>query len=102
MEFSNFVMSFNQLFILFSVLSLLSLFIFRNKKDLVSVIISLILLIMINYFVITQKDYIFDNFPKQAYGMLILLFLMYFVFFRDLYLFIKAKKAERDTKIVKS
>lgn len=99
MEFANFVLSFMQIFTLVLVLSLISSFFFKNKKELFSVVLNLILLLMINYFVLTQKDFIFDNFPKQAYGMLILLLLMYFTFFRSVYSFIRTKKSERVTNV---
>ena len=96
MEFANFVLNFMQIFTLVSLLTLIFSFFFKNKKELVYIVYYLILLVMINYFVITQKDYIFENFPKQAYGMLILLLLSYFVFFRSVYFFVSAKKTERD------
>ena len=96
MEFANFVLNFMQVFTLVSLLTLIFSFIFKKKKELVYIVYYLILLVMINYFVITQKDYIFENFPKQAYGMLILLLLSYFVLFRSVYLFVSAKKSERD------
>ena len=96
MEFANFVLNFMQVFTLVSLLTLIFSFIFKNRKELVYVVYYLILLVMINHFVITQKDYIFENFPKQAYGMLILLLLSYFVFFRSVYFFVSAKKTERD------
>jgi len=99
LEFANFVLNFMQIFILVSVLTLIFSFLFKSKKELVYTVYHLILLVMINYFVITQKDFIFENFPKQAYGMLILLLLSYFVFFRSVYIFISAKKSERNTTV---
>ena len=96
MEFANFVLNFMQVFTLVSLLTLIFSLIFKNRKELVYAVYYLILLVMINYFVLTQKDYIFENFPKQAYGMLILLLLSYFVFFRSVYMLVSAKKSERD------
>lgn len=96
MEFANFVLNFMQIFTLVSVLTLIFSFLYKNKKELVYIVYYLVLLVMINYFVIIQKDYIFENFPKQAYGMLILLLLSYFVFLRRVYLFVSAKKSKRD------
>ena len=96
MEFASFVLNFMQIFTLVSVLTLIFSFFFKNKKELVYIVYYLILLVMINYFVIAQKDYIFENFPKQAYGMLILLLLSYFIFFRSVYFFVSAKKTKRD------
>ena len=92
MEFAYFVLNFMQVFILVFVLTLIFSFLFKSKKELVYTVHNLILLVMINYFVITQKDFIFENFPKQAYSMLILLLLSYFVFFRSVYIFLSAKK----------
>lgn len=86
-----------QVFTLVSVLTLIFSFLLKNKKNLIYLGYYLILLVMINYFVITQKDFIFENFPKQAYGMLILLLLSYFVFFRSVYFFIREKKSERNS-----
>ena len=96
MEFASFILNFNQAFAIISVLTLTFTFFFKSKKKLLYLIYYLIVLVMINYFVITQKDFIFENFPNQAYGMLILLSLSYIVFFRSLYLFISAKKSEKD------
>lgn len=93
MEFANFVVGFMQIYIFVLVISLIFSFVFKNRRDLISLIENLIVLIMTNYFVITQKDYIFDNFPKYYNLVLILLLLIYLVFFRDLYSFIKAKKS---------
>ncbi|MFJ5771662.1 hypothetical protein [Psychrobacillus sp. NPDC093180] len=95
MAFADFVFNFLQLFTLLAVLTLLFAFLFKDKKILVYLVFNLILLIMINYFVITQKDFMFEHFPKQAYGMLLLLLLMYINFFRSVYSFIKIKKSER-------
>ncbi|MDI2588522.1 hypothetical protein OR571_15720 [Psychrobacillus sp. NEAU-3TGS] len=95
MEFADFVFNFLQLFTLLAVLILLFAFLFKDKKILVYLVFNLILLIMTNYFGITQKDYMFEHFPKQAYGMLLLLLLMYINFFRSVYSLIKIKKSER-------
>ncbi|KOO51659.1 hypothetical protein AMD00_04150 [Viridibacillus arvi] len=91
MEFANFALGFMQILALVSVLYLIFSFFFRDKKEIISVIFNFILLIMINYFVITQKDFMFDNFTNYLYGFIVLLLLMYFVFFRSLYSYIKTK-----------
>ena len=98
MEFAEFTLGFMQVFTIVLVLSLLASFIFKNKKELVSMSSNLMILVMINYFVFTQKDFIFENFPKQASGMVILLIIMYFAFFRSVYLFIKGRKPEEVIK----
>lgn len=94
MEFANFTLNFMQIFTLVLVLSLVASFVFRNHKELVSIISNLFILIMINYFVFTQKDFIYENFPKQTFVMVILLLIMYFAFFRSVYSYIKGKKSE--------
>ena len=95
MEFAKAVLGFQQILILIFVTWLISSFLFKNKKELVSVVISFALLVNINYLFITQKDFMFENFPKQTYGGLILSSLMYFVFFRDVYIFIRSRKTKR-------
>lgn len=80
MEFASFILNFNQIFAIISVLTLTFTFFFKSKKKLLYLIYYLIVLVMINYFVITQKDFIFENFPNQAYGMLILLSQLYCLF----------------------
>lgn len=96
MEFANFTLNFLQIFAIVLVLALISSFLFKNKKALISVITNFILLVFINIFVILQLDFILENFPKYAYGMFALLLLMYFVFIRDLYSYIKSKRTERE------
>lgn len=95
MEFAKAVLAFQQILILIFVSSLISSFLFKNKKELVSVVISFALLVNINYLFITQKDFMLENFPKQTYGGLILSLFMYYVFFRDVYSFIRARKLVR-------
>ncbi|PYF06365.1 hypothetical protein BJ095_11068 [Ureibacillus chungkukjangi] len=95
MEFANFTVIFLELLALFLFLSVLFEFVFKNKKVLISVLRNFILLVFINFFVISQHEYMFENFRKHAYGMWALLFLMYFIFIRDLYSYIKSIKSER-------
>ena len=95
MEFANFTVIFLELLALFLFLSVLFSFLFKNRKALISVLRSFILLVFINFFVISQHDYMFENFQKYAYGMWALLFLMYFIFIRDLYSYLKSIKSER-------
>lgn len=97
MEFARSALAFNQFLILFFIVSLISSFIFKNKRELVSVIKSLIFLVIVNYFVLIHKDFMFDHFPKQSYGVLVMVLLMYFVFFRDVFEYVKLRKSERVT-----
>ncbi|MFB5089585.1 hypothetical protein PGC35_20785 [Psychrobacillus sp. PGGUH221] len=83
-------------FVLVNVVYLVSILFFRKHKQLISVIHILILLIMAQYFIIAQRDYIFDEYPTIAYPMIAVVLLSYYVFFRDLNSFIKTKKFERD------
>ncbi|KGR76969.1 hypothetical protein [Ureibacillus sinduriensis] len=98
MEFANYVLSFMYIFIIVSIATLLFSFLFKKKKDLIYVIYYFILLVMIHSFLALQKDFILQSFPKQTYGVLILLLLNYFVFFRRLYLVVSAMKSEGDRK----
>ncbi|MCM3389606.1 hypothetical protein M3649_15880 [Ureibacillus chungkukjangi] len=95
MEFANFTVIFLELLALFLFLSVLFEFVFKNKKVLISVLRNFILLVFINFFVISQHEYMFENFRKYAYGMWAMLFLMYFIFIRDLYSYINSIKSER-------
>lgn len=97
MEFENFTLKFLQYFSIFLFLALISSFLFKNKKPLIVVITNFILLVFVHVFVISQKAFIFENFPNYAYGMLILLVLMYIVFFRDLYSYINAIKSGKNS-----
>jgi hypothetical protein len=56
---------------------------------------------MAHYFIIAQRDYIFDEYPKIAYPMIVLILLGYFIFFKELYSYIKTKKSERDASVRK-
>ncbi|MGE6488591.1 hypothetical protein ACQKE5_09875 [Paenisporosarcina sp. NPDC076898] len=51
---------------------------------------------MIHYFMLAQRDFIFDKYPKIAYPMITLMLLAYYIFFRELYSLIKTKKFEKD------
>jgi hypothetical protein len=96
-EVTIFVINFLWIFVLANVLFLVARFIFNKHKQLISVIYNFILLIMIHYFIIAQRDYIFDEYPKIAYPLMALMLLAYYIFFRELYSLIKTKKLEKDT-----
>ncbi len=99
MEVTRFVIDSLWTYVLAGVLYLVSLLIFKKHKQLISVIYYLILLIMAHYFIIAQRNYIFDEYPKIAYPMIVLILLGYYIFFKEMYSFIKTKKYERDASV---
>lgn len=84
------------IFIFTCVVFLVSTLIFRKHHQLIQLIYTLALLILTQYFIIAQRDYIFDKYPKTAYAALGLAILMYFTFIRELISLIKTKKSEKD------
>jgi len=72
------------------------LLIFRKQKQLITLISTLAPLVTLQYIIFSQRDYIFDEYPKIAYASLVLLLLMYFSFFKDLTALIKTKKLNND------
>lgn len=99
MEFENFALNFFRVWILILLLLSAASLIFKKQKELVVMISSLIILAMLNYFIFTQKDFIFENFPKQAYVLVLVSVIMYFSFFRSVYSFIKGRKSPEATTI---
>lgn len=96
MEISIFVRNFLWAFVILGVAHLVSILIFKKYKQLISLIHTLLLLILTQYFIIAQRDYIFDKYPTVAYLTIAFALLGYYIFFRDLNSFIKTKKSERD------
>lgn len=70
--------------------------IFKKQKQLITLISTLVPLMALQYIIYSQRDYIFDEYPKIAYSSLVLLLLMYFDFYRELIALIKIKKLNRD------
>lgn len=97
MEISLFVVDALWAFVVVSVAYVVFILIFRKHKQLISVVHTLILLILTQYFIIAQRDYIFNEYPTITYPTIALVLLGYYIFFRDLNLFIKSKKTESDT-----
>ena len=62
-EFENFALNFFRVWILILVLLSAASLIFKKQKELAVMISSLIILAMLNYFIFTQKDYIFLKIP---------------------------------------
>lgn len=96
-EITVFAIAFLETFALAGVLYLVSLLIIKKHKQVISVIYYLSILIMVHYFIIGQRDYIFNEYPTIAYSMIVLMLLGYYIFFRELFSFIKMKKSERVT-----
>lgn len=61
----------------------------RKHKKIITVIYEMILLIMLHYIIIAQRDYIFEELSWRAYVWIILLLIGYFAFGRDLYSLVK-------------
>jgi len=92
MEFANFTANFLQLLGFSLLLCVTASFVFKNKKELISLITKFLLLVFVNVFVISQFDFMVNNFPNHTYGMIGLLILTYFICIKDLYAYIKSKK----------
>lgn len=79
-------------FILISKLILFGLL--KDKKEIVNLVTNLLLLIVMNHFVFSQQAYIADNHPNSIYILWLLLVVFYIINIRDIYSFIKSKKAK--------
>lgn len=93
MEFASFTMNFLQVFAIVLLLTVLSSFIFKNQKTLISLITKFIILVFINIFVFTQLEFIMDNYRNYSYALFALLILAYFIFIRDFNSYMKTKKS---------
>ena len=92
MDFENYVFTFLTILPIVLLAEVVFLFIFKNRKELVSVIFGFIVLIMVNHFIVTQMNYISEHVPKYVKWALLLLVLAYVGFFRALYSWIKVMK----------
>lgn len=91
-EISLFVIDALWAFVILSVVYVISVLVFRKHKQLISIIHTFLLLLFTHYFIIVQRDYLFDEYPTTAYLTIALALLGYYIFIRDLYSFIKTKK----------
>ena len=101
MEFDNFIVSYlwTLAFVLLSqaVLQL----VFKKKKELIHLIYSLVLIIMLTYFAISQSDFFFDNFTKSGlYALITILLAVYVIFFIIIYSFINNRKLKKDKAVL--
>lgn len=79
-------------FILISKLILFGLL--KDKKEIVNLVTNLLLLIVMNRFVFNQQAYIAHNHPNSIYILWLLLVVFYIINIKDIYSFIKSKKAK--------
>jgi len=84
-------------FVILGVVHVLSILVFRKHKQMISIIHTILLLLFTHYFIIAQRDYLFDEYPTAGYSTIALVLLGYYIFIRDLNSFIKTKKFERDS-----
>ncbi|MDX1774921.1 hypothetical protein [Oceanihabitans sediminis] len=63
----------------------------------ISIIHTFLLLLLTHYFIIAQREYLFDEYPTAGYLTIALALLGYYIIFRDLNSFIKTKKSDRES-----
>ena len=76
------------------ILKLILLGLLKDKKETVALVTNLLLLLVANYFVFSQQAYIADNYPNKIYILWLLLAVLYIINIKDIYSFIKSKKAK--------
>lgn len=84
-------------FVIMGVVHVLSVLVFSKHKQMISIIHTFLLVLFTHYFIIAQREYLFDENPTAAYLMIALVLLGYYILFKDLNSFIKTKKSERDS-----
>jgi len=83
--------------VILGVLHVISVLVFKEHKQMISIIHTFLLLLVTHYFIIAQRDYLFNEYPTAAYLTIALVLLGYYIFFRDLNSFIRKKKSERES-----
>ena len=96
-EISLFMINALWAFVILGVVHVLSIIVFRKHKQMISTIHTFLLLLLTHYFIIAQREYLFDEYPTAGYLTIALVLLGYYIFFRDLNSFIKIKKSVRDS-----
>lgn len=94
-EVSLFAISALWAFAILGLVYVVSVLVFRKHKQLISIMNTFLLLLWTHYFIIAQRDYLFDEYPTAAYLMIALALLGYYIFIRDLKVFIDTKKSDR-------
>ncbi|WP_394189942.1 hypothetical protein [Paenisporosarcina quisquiliarum] len=96
-EISLFMINALWAFVILGVVHLLSILVFSKHKQMISMIHTFLLLLLIHYFIITQREYLFDEYRATAYLTIALVLLGYYIFFRNLKSFIRTRKSERES-----
>ena len=78
-------------FVILGVVQVISLLVFRKHKQMISIIHTFLLLLFTHYFIIAQREYLFDQYPTAGYLTIALVLLGYYIFIRNLNSFIKSK-----------
>ena len=97
MEISLFMINALWAFVILGVVHVLSILVFSKHKQMISIIHTFLLLLFTQYFIIAQREYLFDEHPTAAYLTIALVLLGYYIFFRDLNSFIRTKKSDRNS-----
>ena len=102
-EISLFMINALWAFVILGIVHVLSILVFSKHKQMISIIHTFLLLLFTHYFIIAQRDYLFDEYPTAAYLTIALALLGYYIFIRDLYSFKKTRKLiqTRASKIIK-
>ena len=96
-EISLFMINALWAFVILGVVQVISLLVFRKHKQMISIIHTFLLLLFTHYFIIAQREYLFDQYPTAGYLTIALVLLGYYIFIRNLNSFIKPKKSERES-----
>ncbi len=91
-EISLFMINALWAFVILGVVYVLSVLVFSKHKQMISIIHTFLLLLFTHYFIIAQREYLFDEYPTGAFLTIALVLLGYYIFFKDLNSFIKTKK----------
>ncbi len=96
-EISLFMINALWAFVILGVVHVLSVLVFSKHNQMISIIHTFLLLLLTHYFIIAQREYLFDEYPTAAYLTIALVLLGYYIFFRDLNSFFKIKKSDRNS-----
>lgn len=91
-EISLFMINALWAFVILGVVYVLSVLVFSKHKQMISIIHTFLLLLFTHYFIIAQREYLFDEYPTGAFLTIALVLLGYYIFFKDLNSFIKTNK----------
>ena len=66
-EISLFMMKALWAFVILGVVHVLSVLVFSKHKQMISIIHTFLLVLFTHYFIIAQREYLFDEYPTAAY-----------------------------------